>query len=128
MRHIKTGSKRGFFKVLASSDSAQAAMMVLRPGQKSGEEIENEHPNAEQWLFVVSGTGTAHVGKRRLAIADNSLLLIEKGEAHQIENTGRRRPLITLNLYVPPAYGEKGEVRLVAKGLARAVADAIRGE
>jgi mannose-6-phosphate isomerase-like protein (cupin superfamily) len=128
MRHIKTGSKRGFFKVLASSDFAQAAMMVLRPGQKSDEHVENEHPNAEQWLFVVSGTGAAHVGKRRFAIADNSLVLIEKGEAHQIENTGRRRPLITLNFYVPPAYDQKGEVRLVAKGLAKAVADAIRGE
>ena len=128
MRHIKTGSKRSFFKVLASSESAQAAMMVLRPGQKSGEEIENEHPNAEQWLFVVSGTGTAHVGKRRVPIADHSLLLVEKGEAHQVENTGRRRPLITLNFYVPPAYDARGEVLLRAKGMARAVADAIRGQ
>jgi mannose-6-phosphate isomerase-like protein (cupin superfamily) len=128
MRHIKTGSKRSFFKVLASSDSAQAAMMVLRPGQKSGEDVENEHPNAEQWLFVVSGTGTARVGKRRVPIGDNSLLLIERGEAHQIENTGRRRPLITLNLYVPPAYDENGEVRLSAKGLMKAVTDAVVGE
>jgi mannose-6-phosphate isomerase-like protein (cupin superfamily) len=128
MRHVKTGSKRGFFKLLASTDSAQAAMMVLRPGQKSGEEVENEHPNAEQWLFVVSGSGTARVGKRRVALRDNSLLLVEKGEAHQIENTGRRRPLITLNFYVPPAYDDEGEVRLLAKGLAKAVADAVRGE
>jgi mannose-6-phosphate isomerase-like protein (cupin superfamily) len=128
MRHIKTGSKRGFFKVLASSDSAQAAMMVLRPGQKSDEAVENEHPHAEQWLFVISGAGTARVGKRRVAIADNSLLLIEKGEAHQIENTGRRRPLITLNFYVPLAYDERGEVRLSAKGLTKAIADAVRGE
>jgi mannose-6-phosphate isomerase-like protein (cupin superfamily) len=128
MRHIKTGSKRGFFKVLAASDSAQAAMMVLRPGQKSGEDVENEHPNCEQWLFVVSGTGAARVGKRLIKLGDNSLLLIERDEPHQIENTGRRRPLVTLNLYVPPAYDEKGEVRLRAKGLAKAVADAVRGE
>src|SRR5690349_7341308 len=128
MRHIKTGSQRGFFKVLASSGNAQAAMMVQRPGQKSGEEVENEHPNAEQWLFVVSGTGTARVGKRRVSIGDNSLLLIEKGEAHQIENTGRRRPLITLNLYVPPAYDEHGDVKLSAKGLTKAITDAVLGE
>ena len=128
MRHIKTGSKRGFFKLLATSDSAQAAMMVLRPGQKSGEDVENEHPNCEQWLFVVSGSGTARVGKRRVALHPNSLLLIERGEPHQIENTGRRRPMITLNLYVPPAYDEKGEVRLAAKGVVKAVADAVRGE
>ena len=114
--------------MLASSGDAQAAMMVLRPGQKSGEAVENEHPNAEQWIFVISGSGTARVGKRRVAIHQNSLLLIEKGEAHQVENTGRRRPLITVNFYVPPAYDERGEVRLRAKGLAKAVADVVRGE
>ena|SRR2546422_231833 len=127
MRHIKTGSSRAFFKVLASTASAQAAMMTLRPGQKSGEDVENEHPNAEQWLFVVSGSGTARVGRRRVALRDNSLLLIEKGEAHQIENTNKRRPLVTLNFYVPPAYDEEGEVRLRAKGIAR-VAEAVRAQ
>ena len=128
MRHIKTGSKRGFFKLLTTSDSAQAAMMVLRPGQKSSEESENEHPNSEQWLFVISGTGTARVGKRKVALGPNSLLLIERDEPHQVENTNRRRPLITLNLYVPPAYDQKGEVTLRAKGVVKAVADAVRGE
>jgi mannose-6-phosphate isomerase-like protein (cupin superfamily) len=128
MRHIKTGSKRGFFKLLTSSDSAQAAMMVLRPGQKSSEKPENEHPNSEQWLFVVSGTATARVGKRKVSLGPNSLLLIERDEPHQVENTSRRRPLITLNLYVPPAYDEKGEVTLRAKGVVKAVADAVRGE
>jgi mannose-6-phosphate isomerase-like protein (cupin superfamily) len=128
MRHIKTRSKRGLFKFLAASDSAQAAMMVLRPGQKSSEEVENEHPHSEQWLFVVSGTGTARVGKGKVALAENSLLLIEKDEPHQVENTHKRRPLITLNVYIPPAYDEKGEVTLRAKGVAKAVADAVRGQ
>ena len=127
MRHIKTGSKRGFFKVLAASDAAQAAMMTLRPGQKSDEDVENEHPNAEQWLFVVSGSGTARVGTRKVALAANSLLLIERGERHQVENTARRHPLVTLNFYVPPAYDARGEVRPRAKGLAKTLADVVRG-
>jgi mannose-6-phosphate isomerase-like protein (cupin superfamily) len=58
----------------------------------------------------------------------NSLLLIERDERHQVENTGRRRPLITLNFYVPPAYDGRGEVRLRAKGLSKALADVVRGE
>jgi len=126
MRHIKTGSKRGYFKPLASTTSAQAAMMVLRPGQSTGEP-DNEHPNSEQWLFVISGSGEAKVNRRRVRLAANSLLLIEKGEVHQVTNTGKK-PLITLNFYAPPAYDGKGEVLLSAKGLARAVADAVRGE
>ena len=127
MRHIKTGSHRGFFRVLASADSSQAAMMVLRPGQASSEEPENEHTHSEQWLFVLSGTGKARVGRRTVPLAANSLLLVEKGERHRIVNTGRR-PMVTINFYAPPAYSKDGEVLLLAKGLAKAVADAVRGE
>lgn len=109
MRHIKTGSVRAFFKVLASTRSAQAAMMVLKPGQDTGDP-QNEHPRSEQWLFVVSGTGRALVKKRRVPLRKNSLLLIEKGETHQIKNTGTR-PLVTLNFYAPPAYTPAGDVK-----------------
>ena len=106
MKHIKTGLKRGFFQVLASTRSAQAAMMTLPPGQSTGEP-ENEHPHSEQWLFVVSGTGRARVKNRRVTLRENSLLLIEKGEIHQVTNTGRR-PLVTLNFYAPAAYTKEG--------------------
>jgi mannose-6-phosphate isomerase-like protein (cupin superfamily) len=107
MRHVKTGSKRATFKHLTKSRSAQAAMMVLKPGRDTGEP-ENEHPRSEQWLFVVSGTGQALVNKRKVAIKEGSLLLIEKGEIHQVKSTGRA-PLVTINLYVPPAYTQDGE-------------------
>jgi mannose-6-phosphate isomerase-like protein (cupin superfamily) len=126
MRHMHTGSHRSFFRVLTSSDSAQAAMMVLKPGQSTGEK-QNEHPRAEQWLFVVSGVGRARVGRRSVKLKEGSLLLVEQNEEHQVENTGRKRPLVTLNLYVPPAYQRDGEVRLQAKSVAGIVADAIRG-
>src|SRR5437773_1014795 len=107
MKHIKTGTKHAFFKVLASTRSAQAAMMVLRPGQSTGEP-QNEHARSEQWLFVISGGGKALVNKRRLSIRANSLLLIEKGEVHQATNNSRR-PLVTINSYAPPAYDKDVE-------------------
>ena len=109
MKHIKTGAARAFFKVVASTRSAQAAMMVLQPGQATGEP-ENEHPRSEQWLFVISGSGKARVNKRTVALKENSLLLIEKAEVHQVTNTGRR-PLVTLNFYAPPAYTNDGELK-----------------
>ena len=114
MRHIDTGKKRSFFTILASTTTAQAAMMTLKPGQSSSDEPENEHPRCEQWLFVLRGTGRAVVGKRRVALKEDSLLLIEKGEAHQITNTGRS-PLVTLNFYAPPAYTKAGELKLLAR-------------
>jgi mannose-6-phosphate isomerase-like protein (cupin superfamily) len=35
-------------------------------------------------------------------------VLIEKGDTHEIRNTGRT-PLETVNVYVPPAYRSDGE-------------------
>ena len=115
MKHIKTGSKRGQFDVLAATRLAQAAKMTLRPGAASDDEPSNEHPHCEQWLFVISGTGEAIIGKRRgslrrVELAANSLLVVEKGGLHQIKNTGRRR-LVTINFYMPPAYEDSGEPR-----------------
>jgi mannose-6-phosphate isomerase-like protein (cupin superfamily) len=109
MKHLRTGRVRSKFRVLATTRSAQAAMMTLPPGKSTGDAPENEHPRAEQWLFVVAGTGRAVVGKRRATIREGSLLLIEKGEPHWITNGGRK-PLVTLNLYAPPAYGKGDEV------------------
>src|SRR5687767_12334547 len=116
MRLINTtGSKRKtMFTVLHSTGDAQAAMMTLKPGKSTSDEPENEHPRCEQWLFVISGSGRATVGKRRAALKPDSLLLIEKGEAHQITNTGTS-PLVTLNLYAPPAYTKSGDLKMLAR-------------
>ena len=35
-------------------------------------------------------------------------MLIERGDKHEIRNTGEE-PLRTLDFYVPPAYGSDGE-------------------
>lgn len=115
MKHVNTKTKRGFFKPLMGSGAVQAAMMVLRPGQSSSEEPENEHPRAEQWLYVVSGQGRAKVGKRSVRLGEGSLLLVEKDEAHQITNTGQG-PMVTVNFYAPPAYLADGEVKKSVKG------------
>jgi mannose-6-phosphate isomerase-like protein (cupin superfamily) len=101
------------FAPLLKSAAVQAAMMTLRPGQATGE-LSNEHPKAEQWLFVVSGSGSARTSSRRVVIREGSLLLIERGEKHQITNHGRAA-LVTLNFYAPPAYNESGDVRPAVK-------------
>jgi mannose-6-phosphate isomerase-like protein (cupin superfamily) len=113
MKHIKTGKKRGKFNLLAHTGEGQAAMMTLRPGGASDDEPSNEHGKSEQWLFVIAGKGEAKIGKRRdqlrrIELDEGSLLIIEKGELHQIVNTGRRA-LRTINFYAPPAYDSDGE-------------------
>ena len=109
MKLFQIAKHRSEFQVLASTHSGQAAVMVLEPGDTSGPPS-NEHPRSEQWLFVVSGAGRARVGKRSASLKPGVLLLIEKREVHQIRSTGRS-PLVTLNIYTPPAYTPGGEPR-----------------
>ena len=110
MNLIPTRNHRGEFDVLVSTRTAQAAMMTLPLGGTSSDDPQNEHPWAEQWLFVISGTGTARAGTRSVKLRERDLLLIERREIHQIKNTGRA-PLVTINFYVPPAYTSAGERR-----------------
>jgi len=84
--------------------------MTLRPGASSSERSGNEHGWAEQWLYVIAGTGTAQIGKRSVELREGSLVLIAKHESHRITNTGRRN-LVTVNVYAPPAYDPDGEPR-----------------
>jgi len=81
--------------------------MVIEPGDSEGGP-HNRHRGADQWLFVVSGCGAATVNGRRIPLRAGSLVLIEKGDTHEIRNTGRAL-LKTINLYVPPAYTRKGD-------------------
>lgn len=108
MKLIATSRSEGAFRVLHGTATSQAALMTLEPGEASGESGENEHAWAEQWLYVISGSGEARVGKKTVKLTLGSLLLIERGEPHQIRNTGKT-PLVTLDVYVPPAYDEDGE-------------------
>jgi glyoxylate utilization-related uncharacterized protein len=98
--------------------------MTLAPAAESSEGESNEHAWAEQWLYVVEGAGTARVGGRTVRLRAGSLLLIEKREPHVIR-AGRER-LVTLNVYVPPAYGDDGEP-LPARARAQARTRARRG-
>jgi mannose-6-phosphate isomerase-like protein (cupin superfamily) len=95
------------FRVALGNARSQAAEMVLPPGKAEGD-AHNRHRGADQWLYVVSGTGVAKVNKRRHALKPGSLLLIEHGDEHEVRNTGRGM-LKTLNFYVPPAYDRDGE-------------------
>jgi mannose-6-phosphate isomerase-like protein (cupin superfamily) len=94
------------FTVALGNKRAQAATMVIAPGDCEGGP-DNRHRGADQWLFVLSGKGTAIVGRKKHELRTNALLLIEKGTTHEIRNTGRT-PLKTLNIYVPPAYTKSG--------------------
>jgi mannose-6-phosphate isomerase-like protein (cupin superfamily) len=95
------------FRVAFEVRKAQAAEMVIAPGGSEGGP-DNRHRGADQWLFVVSGSGVASVEGRRVPLKAGTLLVIEKGERHEVRNTGRTL-LKTLNFYYPPAFDAEGD-------------------
>jgi mannose-6-phosphate isomerase-like protein (cupin superfamily) len=103
-KHLRFGEG---FRVAVGNERSQAAEMVLGPGDSEGGS-DNRHRGADQWLYVLSGTGTATVNGKRYPLRAGSLVLIERGDTHEIRNSGRT-PLRTLNFYVPPAYASSGD-------------------
>ena len=119
MHLMRWGSRRGTFVPLLATAAAQAAVMELKPGEVSDESVANEHPKSEQWVLILAGQGRAVVvprggSRRTVRLGPGALLVIERGEPHQIVNTGRKT-LRTINFYVPPAYASDGSVRRRAK-------------
>ena len=92
-----------FFDGVASSDLDEVVGCAV-----------NVRFGADQYLYVVSGTGKAKINGRSYALSTGSLLLIERGDMHEIRNVGRGL-LKTLNFDVPPAYDNKGEPLPAAK-------------
>ena len=60
-KHLRFGSG---FRVALSNERAQAATMVIAPGDSEGGP-DNRHRGADQWLYVLSGSGS-----RSSAVAD----------------------------------------------------------
>jgi|SRR6476646_3831525 mannose-6-phosphate isomerase-like protein (cupin superfamily) len=106
MQRDKLRFGRGF-RVSIGNDRSQAAQMVLPPGAQEGG-ADNRHSGADQWLFVVSGIGQAIVNGKRYPLRAGSLLLLERGDRHAIRCTGSA-DLKTVNVYLPPAYGRRGQ-------------------
>jgi mannose-6-phosphate isomerase-like protein (cupin superfamily) len=90
------------FEILAGTERSQAASMVLAPGTSTGGP-DNRHPESDQWLYVISGDGSAVVEGTERELGAGSLLLIEAGEAHEIKSAGDS-PLQTLSFYAPAVY------------------------
>jgi mannose-6-phosphate isomerase-like protein (cupin superfamily) len=98
-------SFRPGFRLSVGNARSQAAVMVLPAGGKEGDP-DNNHRGADQWLFVVEGTGAAIINGHKTILKTGMMVLIEAGDRHEIRNTGRSL-LKTVSVYVPPAYRDE---------------------
>ena len=81
-------SFRPGFRLSVGNARSQAAVMVLPAGGKEGGP-DNNHRGADQWLFVVEGTGTAIINGHKKSLKAGTMVLIEASDHHEIHNTGR---------------------------------------
>ena len=64
-KHLRFGKG---FRIALGNARSQAAEMTIAPGDSEGG-ARNRHRGADQWLFVVSGTGTARVNGKRYPLS-----------------------------------------------------------
>lgn len=102
MRSVDLNQLPGGFEVLARSARSEAAAMTLAPAESTGGP-DNRHQGGDQWLLVLSGRGRAIVCGEEVALAPGLLLLIERGEAHEVRGEGDE-PLRTVNMYSALEY------------------------
>lgn len=103
MKHTIVSYTRGF-NILLGDRNSQAGTLVISPGETVGGQ-ENRHGGADQWIYVVSGTGVADIAGECVDLAPAALILIQRGDPHGFRNTGRD-DLCLLTFYTPPAYDE----------------------
>ncbi len=107
MKVVHTGTSRQFFKVLQTATKSQTAMMTLKPGEESGP-IGNDHPNSEQVLYVIRGQVVAEIGDERRTLKAGDCVIVPLRARHRFVNESKR-PVVTFNVYAPPAYDEDEE-------------------
>jgi mannose-6-phosphate isomerase-like protein (cupin superfamily) len=91
------------FKVLASTDRSQLAIMNLAPDETSGE-YGNEHGWADQWLLVLEGGGRLKVEDTTVDLKPGDVAVIPAGAKHQVIG-----PQKSVSIYAPVAYDASGE-------------------
>jgi mannose-6-phosphate isomerase-like protein (cupin superfamily) len=91
-----------FRRVLATGKHTQLVIMTIPPDGEIGEEV---HPDTDQILTFVSGTGEARVGGERRKVAQGDLVMVPAGKKHNFINTGPN-PLVLYTVYGPPEHAE----------------------
>lgn len=61
--------------------------MATRPPGEADGGPDNRHRGAVQWLYVVGGAGLAVVNGKRVELREGTLLLIRRGDRHEVRNT-----------------------------------------
>ena len=74
----------------ARRDQYGCGMAVIPPGHVHEQ---HAHPDSEELIFVVQGTGTGVVGGKTISFKPMDFIALDKGESHTFTNTGTQEAL-----------------------------------
>ncbi|WP_403021611.1 cupin domain-containing protein [Salinibacterium sp. GXW1014] len=91
-----------FRRVLWTGEHTQLVIMTIPVGGEIGAET---HPDNDQILTIVGGTGEATVSGNKKQIASGDLVVVPAGQHHNFVNTGPN-PLVLYTVYGPPDHAD----------------------
>lgn len=94
-----------FRREVLTGEHEQVVVMTIPPGGEIGEEV---HPDTDQVLAFVEGTGEARLDGETSAVGPSDLVFVRAGIRHNFVNTGDK-PLRLITVYAPPHH-EPGTV------------------
>ena len=77
------------------SEQTVVGRTILPPGVGAKHAL-HRHPNAEEWEYILHGTGIKHVGDETFLIRAGELAFIPRNVYHGLENASETEPLISL--------------------------------
>ena len=98
-------TNEAFRREILTGEHEQVVVMTIPPGGEIGDEV---HPDTDQVLTFVDGTGEARLDGETTEVEPNDLVFVRAGTRHNFVNTGDR-PLRLITIYAPPEH-EPGTV------------------
>jgi mannose-6-phosphate isomerase-like protein (cupin superfamily) len=93
-------NNEAFRREVLTGEHSQVVVMAIPPGGEIGEEV---HPETDQLLLFVDGSGEARLNGVASAVGPNDLVFVRSGARHNFVNTGDD-PLRLITVYAPPEH------------------------
>lgn len=98
---LKSARENEYFRrVLDSAQNTQIVVMIIPPGGEIGMET---HPDNDQVLLLVAGTGKVILNGEEAPYETGDVVLVRAGTEHNFVNTGDE-PLKIVTTYSPPHH------------------------
>ena len=104
-RKADLDANKAFFKVLATTEKSQTALMNLEDKKTSGE-YGTDHSHADQLIVVLAGSGLVRCEGAEVLLETGDVVLIPAGAKHQVEGKGPET-MRSISFYGPVAYPDE---------------------